>query len=67
LDGYGVYTWEDREYIGYWKDNKMNGEGKLLWTTGKCYDGDWVEDKKSGYGIYTWEDGQVYDGNWLDG
>lgn len=45
----------------------MNGEGKLLWTTGKCYDGDWVEDKKSGYGIYTWEDGQVYDGNWLDG
>ena len=39
-------------YDGYWKENKMDGLGKLYYQTGKlAYDGSWKDDQFSGFGI----------------
>jgi hypothetical protein len=37
-------------YSGEWKDNKANGKGEHVWSTGDRYVGDWMEFLKHGYG-----------------
>jgi antitoxin component YwqK of YwqJK toxin-antitoxin module len=39
-------------YDGEWKTNKMSGQGKLFYQSGKiAYDGAWSDDKFTGYGV----------------
>ena len=48
----GIYEWADkRQYVGDWKDNKMDGNGIFIWPDGRKYEGDYKEDKEEGYGI----------------
>lgn len=38
-------------YDGNWKQNRMEGHGKLFYQSGKlAYDGEWKEDKFMGKG-----------------
>lgn len=37
-------------YIGNWKNNKANGNGKYISNNGAVYVGDWIEDHRSGQG-----------------
>jgi hypothetical protein len=51
----GTYRWSDRrQYIGDWKNNKMDGLGKFIWPDGRKYEGDYIDDKKEGYGTFEW-------------
>jgi len=51
----GVYTWADkRQFIGDWKNNKMDGEGVFVWPDGRKYHGQYKDDKKEGYGVFEW-------------
>ncbi len=40
-------------YKGNWKNNKMDGFGKLYYQSGKiAYEGNWTDDQFQGYGTY---------------
>jgi hypothetical protein len=50
--GYGKYTFEDGSYYeGHWNFNRMQGQGKLYYMSGKlAYDGGWSQDQIHGSG-----------------
>ena len=35
-------------YIGNWKNNKINGKGKITYENNQWYEGEWVDGKKHG-------------------
>ena len=40
IHGFGTYSWADeKEYVGEWVSNKMQGQGHLKWPNGKEYKG----------------------------
>ena len=45
-NGEGVFYYRDGGYYdGHWKDNMMNGHGKLYYDNGKvAYEGQWYRD-----------------------
>ena len=51
-------------FSGQWRDGKMHGRGKLLYSSGDCYEGDFVAGQMSGLGMFTWGDGRVFEGEW---
>lgn len=57
-DGRGVQTWVDGSlYEGFWKNDKANGQGRLIHADGDVYEGEWRDDKAHGYGKYMHTDG----------
>lgn len=49
MDGVGTFTWPDsRRYIGSWKINMMNGNGKLEYPDKSIYEGGFLYDKRQG-------------------
>ena len=59
MSGEGTYLWADgRQYIGEWKNGKMEGKGVQTWVDGKSYVGEYVADRKEGYGEFVWPDGR---------
>ena len=64
---YGAYQFDDEgEYVGEWKDDKMHGQGTLVWTNGDKYVGEWKENKKNGQGTLIWAVGDKYVGEFKD-
>lgn len=62
-DGYGVYKWVSGQlYEGSFKNDKMNGKGKMSYPDGNTYEGDWLDDKREGFGVYNCPDGRRYEG-----
>lgn len=53
-----------QNYEGEYEDNKKNGKGKFVWTSGSVYEGEWKDNTKNGRGKFTWADGDVYEGEW---
>ena len=68
-DGKGTfYYYENNEYgrkkyEGDWKNDKIEGKGKMIWKTGEVYEGEWSNNLKEGKGIETYPDGEKYEGN----
>ena len=58
---------EDLNYVGEWKDDKMNGQGTLTEPNGVKYIGEWKDDKMNGQGTEIYSDGDKYVGEWKDG
>ena len=67
-------------YYGYWENDKMNGEGKLIKFKNKINDlnkifnnespyylGTWKDNLQDGYGKETWEDNSYYEGEYKKG
>ena len=57
-----LYTWKNGStYVGEWKDDKKNGQGKYIYGKGNGegdkYEGEWKDDKKNGQGTYFFPDG----------
>lgn len=55
-NGEGTFYYKDGGYyVGNWKDNKMNGYGKLYYESDKlAYEGQWYRDEFHGRGkIYN--------------
>ena len=50
------------EYTGEFKENKMHGKGKYVWSNGKIYDGNWKDGLMEGQGEFIWMDGSLYQG-----
>ena len=71
-DGYGVTFRANgkKQYAGYYKCNKKDGNGKIYYETPGTielqeYDGDWKNDKKDGYGVqYELKGSKKYEGYW---
>lgn len=60
-NGYGTFYYKDGGYYqGEWKQNLMNGHGKLYYDHDRlAYDGQWYNDEFHGKG-------KVYNDNWED-
>jgi len=64
-NGYGIWISDDGSYyMGYWKDDKMHGQGTLYRSDGVVCDGCWEQAKMNGYGKVTFaendESGRAY-------
>jgi len=65
FEGKGSYITADgtiRE--GTWKNNRLNGQGNLLWANGDKYVGEFKGGEKNGQGTLTTADGTVTQGLW---
>jgi len=61
--GVGVLVWADQSrYEGQFKQNKINGSGRVTFYNGDLYEGSFVNGKKTGRGRYVFADGRNYDG-----
>jgi len=66
--GQGTMIWPNGdEYVGEWKDDRMDGQGTMTWANGDVYEGEWKEDIMNGQGAYIWANGDEYTGQWKDG
>ena len=54
-------------YIGEFKENSRNGNGRYVLPDGSEYDGTWRDGVMNGRGVFTWPDKSFYDGEWKDG
>lgn len=37
----------------FWFENKLHGEGRMIYSNGDVYEGQWCMGKRSGYGVLT--------------
>ena len=64
--GRGIQNYPDKSiYLSYWKNDKPNGKGKMIYPKGDYYEGDFVEGRIEGFGAYTSiSNGPSYVGQW---
>ncbi|CAN0507209.1 unnamed protein product [Rangifer tarandus platyrhynchus] len=63
-NGIGIHTTPNGiVYTGSWKDDKMNGFGKLEHFSGAVYEGHFKDNMFHGLGTYTFPTGAKYTGN----
>lgn len=66
-EGYGILLLKDgSKYQGFFKENKMNGRGRLVGTKGDYYEGEFKDDKAHIFGKYVNAEGGIYVGQWKD-
>ncbi len=53
-------------YLGEVSNEKANGGGIGIWTSGSIYRGDWKNNKRHGKGTFEWADGVKYVGDYLN-
>ncbi len=53
-------------YIGEFKDDERNGNGKLVWKSGEVYEGEFVDGLRSGNGTNFYARGEKYEGQWIN-
>ena len=53
-------------YVGEVRNNKANGKGVALYSTGSRYQGEWKDNFKHGEGTFYWPDGERYNGNYVN-
>ena len=64
---FGTETFDNGNYVGEWKDNKMYGQGTYTTTNGYKYVGEFKDNKRHGQGTYTFPDGAKDSGYWMNG
>lgn len=65
-DGKGVYSQNGVSIYGVWKDNHLNGVGKMT-CPAFTYDGEFLNTLRHGKGKEVHSDGTVYDGEFQFG
>jgi hypothetical protein len=69
-EGRGAFKYNGPEnllFIGNWKDNKKNGNGKIYDEKDRLvFDGFFENDKKNGHGILRYVNGDKYDGEFVN-
>jgi hypothetical protein len=54
-----VFTWADgSRYEGEFANDKMNGQGIMVYADGSSYSGEWKDDKKHGEAVVKGVDGK---------
>lgn len=62
--GTGTFKWNDGTvYEGEWKEDKINGKGKLTIPDKGTYEGYFENGQKQGQGKYNFQNGDIYEGN----
>jgi hypothetical protein len=51
-------------YVGFWKDDQLNGYGKMTLPDGTEYEGQWANGLRHGVGLARLANGDVHVGNW---
>ncbi|MCM1531311.1 MAG: hypothetical protein NC048_05275 [Bacteroides sp.] len=54
-------------YKGYWKNDKRDGEGVMIWSDGSRYEGHWKDDVMHGCGKMVSPKGKEKAGYWSNG
>ena len=63
--GRGIQFYPDGSYYkGYWENDKAEGNGEFVHSSGDKYVGNWHDNKRHGRGIYKSIDGKEYEGYW---
>jgi hypothetical protein len=65
--GYGIQIWRHKTYDGEWKNNAMEGRGKLTWNNGAVYTGQVRYNRYHGNGCYMDQAGNKFVGHWQSG
>lgn len=60
-------TADGGSYFGPLKGGRMNGRGRMLWSSGASYEGGFAEGQMSGQGIMKFANGDSYDGEFRNG
>ena len=49
-EGKGTMSWKDSgiTFEGSWREDKANGQGRMLFNDGSVYEGDWVNGQREG-------------------
>ena len=67
-EGKGDLITDNYHYIGEFKNNKLNGKGKIEFIKeGKTYEGEFENNEINGKGIYKWKNGDIYEGQMKKG
>jgi len=53
-------------YLGEVENEKANGGGIGIWTTGSIYKGEWKNNLRHGKGTFEWADGEKYEGEYVN-
>jgi hypothetical protein len=65
--GFGtLYTKYNEKISGFFKEDKLNGRGRIIYPEGDYFEGEFVDDKLCGYGEYSNIEGIKYIGEWKD-
>jgi len=59
-EGRGTYLTKEHLYEGYWKNNKMNGQGRLILSDSSVFEGNFKNNTLTEYS----EDGNTWKGSW---
>ena len=66
--GFGVWGLGlEEKYVGGYRNNKREGEGRMEWANGCTYEGSWESGRMEGWGTFSWGDGEEYVGEWVGG
>ena len=66
-EGFGKYYLSDGSiYKGFFRNNKMDGRGRIVNINGFIYEGEFKNGHSNGYGKYVALDGTTYKGTWLN-
>ena len=65
--GKGSLIFKEGHYIGSFKKNKKDGEGRLSYNSGERYIGQFKSNTFYGKGKFVYANGDVYKGHWQDG
>ena len=66
--GIGVLDTHKIHYEGEFKNDKLNGKGKITFKNeGHYYEGDFENNEINGYGTFKWKNGDCYTGHMLNG
>lgn len=61
----GVYKLNDGSvYEGEFKNDKIEGYGKFIWSDNKTYEGEWIDNCLNGFGVFI-KTGKTYIGNFV--
>jgi hypothetical protein len=55
------------KYVGYFENDKSDGQGVYTWSDGDKYEGSYKNGEQHGQGVYTWSDGDKYEGSYENG
>lgn len=66
--GLGELTTGRFIYNGQFRDNKLDGKGRIEWfNEGNVYEGDFVQNEINGVGVFRWKNGDLYEGQFIRG
>ena len=54
-------------YDGYWRNDKRDGQGTMIWRNNETYIGQWENDNMNGAGTFHYMNGNIYFGQFKNG